>query len=162
MKVASMASRSWYYFRVGYNTYLVFMIGYGSTLVTIYYLAARNIPQVGALFGTFWSFALVMTAVGAPVSVLVGWVHTKKSSLLKAEFDIATEANPYSYRLPPGFWKEAAFPAYLETLRLLRKMSERANLLTPEEIVEIEELERKFKGLLDGGYLGVPRRKLNF
>ena len=43
----------------------------------------------------------------------VGWVHTKRSSLMKAEMDVAAEANPYYYKLPPVYWKDAAFPVYL-------------------------------------------------
>jgi len=85
----------------------------------------------------------------------------KRSSLMKAEMDIAVEANPYYYKLPPGYWKDAAFPVYLKTLRLVRALSEKANLLTEEEEAEIDELEKKLKILLEGGYLGVPRRKLD-
>ena len=161
MKIEDLASRSWYYFRIGYNTYLVFLLGYGSTLVTVYYLAVRNIPELQTLFQRFWLFAALATVIGAPVSVMIGWVHTKRSGLWKAELDISVEANPYNYKLPPGYWKDAAFPAYLKTLRLVRALSERANLLTKEEEAEIEELEKKLKTLLEGGYVGVPRRRLD-
>ena len=160
MRVEELASRSWYYFRVGYNTYLVFLLGYGSTLVTVYYLAIRNIPELQSLFQRFWLFAVLATVIGVPASVMIGWVHTKRSSLMKAEMDIAVEANPYYYKLPPGYWKDAAFPVYLKTLRLVRALSEKANLLTEEE-AEIDELEKKLKILLEGGYVGAPRRKLN-
>lgn len=156
-----MIPRSWYYFRVGYNTYLVFLLGYGSTLVTVYYLAIRNIPELQNLFQRFWLFAVLATLIGVPVSGTIGWVHTKRSSLWKAEIDIAIEANPYNYKLPPGYWKDAAFPAYLKILRLVRTLSERANLLTNEEKAEIEELEKRFETLLRGGYVGVPRRRLD-
>jgi len=161
MKVDELASRSWYYFRIGYNTYLVFLLGYGSTLVTVYYLAIRNIPELQNLFQRFWLFAVLATVIGAPASVMIGWVHAKRSSLWKAEMDITVEANPYYYKLPPGYWKDAAFPAYLKTLRLVRALSKRANLLTKEEEAEIDELEKKLKILLEGGYVGAPRRRLD-
>jgi len=161
MRIEELASRSWYYFRIGYNTYLVFLLGYSSTLVTVYYLAIRNIPELQNLFQRFWLFAVLATVIGVPASVMIGWVHMKRSSLMKAEMDIAVEANPYYYKLPPGYWKDAAFPVYLKTLRLVRALSEKANLLTKEEEAEIDELEKKLKILLEGGYLGVPRRKLD-
>jgi len=161
MRIEELASRSWYYFRIGYNTYLVFLLGYSSTLVTVYYLAIRNIPELQSLFQRFWLFAVLATVIGVPASVMIGWVHMKRSSLMKAEIDIAVEANPYYYKLPPGYWKDAAFPVYLKTLRLVRALSEKANLLTKEEEAEIDELEKKLKILLEGGYLGVPRRKLD-
>jgi len=158
MRIEELASRGWYYFRIGYNTYLVFLLGYGSTLVTVYYLAIRNIPELQSLFQRFWLFAVLATVIGVPASVMVGWVHTKRSSLMKAEMDVAVEANPYYYKLPPAYWKDAAFPVYLKTLRLVRALSEKANLLTK---AETDELEKKLKIALEGGYLGVPRRKLD-
>lgn len=161
MRIEELASRSWYYFRIGYNTYLVFLLGYGSTLVTVYYLAIRNIPELQNLFQRFWLFAVLGTVIGVPLSVIIGWVHTKRSALLKAEMDITVEANPYYYKLPPGYWKDAAFPAYLKTLKLVKALSERANLLSEEEAAEIKELEKRFETLLKGGYVGTPRRKLN-
>jgi len=161
VKIEDLASRSWYYFRIGYNTYLVFLLGYGSTLVTVYYLAITNVSELQNLFQGFWLFAVLATAIGVPVSVIIGWAHTKKTGLWKAEMDIVAEANPYNYKLPPGYWKEAAFPAYLKTLRLVRALSERASLLSTEEQAEIDELQKKLETLLEGGYLGVPRRKLD-
>ena len=161
MNIEELASRSWFYFRVGYNTYLVFLVGYGSTLVTVYYLAIRNIPELQRLFDRFWIFALLATIIGVPVSVIIGWIHTKRSTFWKAEMDISVEANPYYYKLPPGYWKEAAFPAYLEILRLLKAISERQNLLTEDDKAKIERLERNLEILTKGGYLGAPRRRLD-
>jgi len=161
MNIEELASRSWFYFRVGYGTYLTFLLGYGSTLVTVYYLAIRNIPELQKLFDRFWLFAFLATIVGVPLSVLIGWVHTKRSILWKAEIDISVEANPYYYKLPPGFTREATFPAYLEILRLARAISERENLLTKDDKVRIESLEKKLEVLIGGGYLGAPRRRLD-
>jgi len=39
MKAKNLIFRSWYYFRTGYNTYLIIPVGYVSTLITVYYLA---------------------------------------------------------------------------------------------------------------------------
>ena len=38
--------RAWYYFRLGYSTYLTFILGYVSTLVTVCYLAIKNMPPL--------------------------------------------------------------------------------------------------------------------
>lgn len=100
MNIEELASRSWFYFRVGYGTYLTFLLGYGSTLVTVYYLAIRNIPELQKLFDRFWLFALLATIVGAPLSAIIGWVHTKRSALWKSEMDISVEENPYHCKLP--------------------------------------------------------------
>ena len=162
MKVVAFIARCWYYFRTGYGTYLVALLGYVSTLVTVYYLAIRNMPDLETFFQKFSWFAVLATLIGVPLSVILGWVHVKRSGLYKAEIDIAVEANPYNYMLAPGYWKEAAFPAYLETLRLVKALCEKEGLLTPDCRQKIDQLERKFEILIKGGYVGTPRRKMNF
>jgi len=154
--------RAWYYFRQGYSTYLTFLLGYVSTLVTVYYLAIKNMPPLLDLFPHFIPFAVIATVIGGPLAVLMGWVHMKRSGLFSSEQDIAVEANPYQYKLPPGYTKEAFMPAVLVQLRVLRRLAESSGLLTDSERAEIDDLDRKLVALLEGGYLGVPRRKLNF
>jgi hypothetical protein len=154
--------RSWYYFRVGYGTYLTFLLGYVSTLVTVYYLAIKNIPSLLDLFPKFIPFAALATVIGAPLSVAIGWIHLKRSGLYSSETDIGVEANPYNYKLPPGVSPVVLFPAYMEMLRILRKVAETNQLLTGPELARIEDLEKKFELLINGGSVGVPRRKLNF
>ena len=93
--------RAWYYFRQGYSTYLTFLLGYVSTLITVYYLAIKNMPPLLDLFPHFASFAIFGTVVGVPSAVVIGWVHMKRSRLFSSEQDIAVESNPYQYKLPP-------------------------------------------------------------
>jgi hypothetical protein len=154
--------RAWYYFRLGYSTYLTFMLGYVSTLVTVYYLAIKNLPPLLDLFPHFVPFALLATVVGAPIAIVAGWIHMKRSRLFSSEQDIATEANPYNYKLPPGYTKEAWVPVMLMQLRFLRKLSEAQGLVTQAERAEMDELERKWAILLSGGHVGHPKRELNF
>ncbi len=98
--------------------------------------------------------------VGLPVSVLIGWGHIKRSALWRTEIDIGVEANPYYYKLTPGFQKDVYAPLYLEVLRLVRRLSERDRLLTQEENAKILEIEKKMETLIAGGYVGKPRTKL--
>jgi hypothetical protein len=160
--VGNFLNRAWYYFRLGYSTYLTFLLGYVSTLVTVYYLAIKNIPQLLDIFPKFVPFAVLSTIVGVPLSVTIGWVHLKRSGLFSSEQDISVESNPYLYKLPPGYTKEAAMPATLATIQLLRKLAETNKALTETEKAELDELEKKLKSLLSGGYVGSPRRRVNF
>ncbi len=98
--------------------------------------------------------------VGLPVSVLIGWGHIKRSALWRTEVDIGVEANPYYYKLTPGFQKDVYAPLYLEVLRLVRKLSEREHLLSEEEKATILDIEKKMEILIAGGYVGKPRTKL--
>lgn len=154
--------RSWYYFRLGYGTYLTFILGYVSTLVTVYYLAIRNMPDLLSIFPHFETFGVLATVVGVPLAVAIGWAHLKRSGLFISEQDISVEANPYLYKLPPGYTKELTIPAALVTLKVARKLAETNGILTDTERAELDEVERKFKVVLEGGYVGTPRRRLDF
>lgn len=159
MKIGSKhVTRFWYYFRIGYATYLTFLLGYVSTLVTVYYLAVKNLPFLLHLFPDFWGFSALATVIGAPASVIIGWLHLKRSQAYSAEAEITVESSPYTYKLQPGTWKEAFGPLYLELLVQLKKLSEAQGLLSEEERTRIEELEERMRILNSGGYIGIPRR----
>jgi hypothetical protein len=159
MNMTRVLTRSWYYFRIGYGTYLTFLLGYVSTFVTLYYLAVKNMPALLDIFPHFLTFVIVGTVIGLPLGVIVGWLHLKRTSAWTAEVDIGAEANPYNYKLTPGLWREAFAPTFLELLRLNRKILASNNLLTDEEKRRISELEQKLQILVSGGFVGQPRRK---
>ncbi len=159
VKLGTFLTRMWYYFRTGYGTYLTFLLGIVSTATVIYYLLVRNVPALHEVFSSFSRFIVIATLVGVPLSTFIGWLHIKGSSAMASEQDIMAEANPYAYKLQPGHLREAFAPLYLEILTLLKKMASRENLITDEEKAQIEELENKMKILIQGGYVGTPRRR---
>ncbi len=154
------ATRLWYYFRVGYSTYLTFILGATNTLVVVWYLAIREIPAVESVFGHFLPFAVVATTLGVPLSITIGWVHLKRSPAYRSEMDIGVESNPYYYKLPPGYNREVFAPLYLELLTQLKRLLEAQKLLSDEEKSRIEVLEQKLQLLIQGGFVGTPRTKL--
>lgn len=153
-------ARLWFYFRTGYATYLTFALGAINTLVVVWYLAVREVPAIQSIFGHFLPFAVIVSLIGVPLAVLVGWIHIKRSPAYSSEMDISAEANPYYYKLPPGYWTEVYTPLYMELLAQLRKLLEAQNLLTDEDRSRIDSLERKLKVLVEGGFVGSPRRKM--
>jgi hypothetical protein len=153
-------ARAWYYFRIGYSTYLTFLLGYVSTLITVYYLAIKNIPDLLVVFPHFVPFAVLATVSGVPLSVVIGWLHLKRSSAFASEVDIGVEANPYYYKLYPGYNKEVFAPLYLELLVQLKRLASAQGVLSSEEKARIEDLESKMQILIDGGFVGTPRRRM--
>lgn len=151
-------ARVWYYFRIGYATYLTFILGAANTLVVVWYLAIGEIPAVEKLFGHFIPFAVVTILVGVPFSVIVGWVHLKRSPAYSSELDISVEANPWYYKLPPGYNREAFAPLYLELLLELSRLLEAQKLLTDEDRHRIETIQQRLEVLVKGGMVGQPRR----
>ena len=159
MNFARIITRAWFYFRTGYSVYLTFLLGYVSTLVTLYYLAITNLPDLLRIFPHFFIFVVFGTVVGVPLSIVVGWLHLKRTRAWTAEMDIGAEANPYNYKLLPGYWTEVFTPLFLELLRQNKRLLASNKLLSPEDERAISELERKLEALISGDYVGEPRRK---
>jgi len=149
-------ARIWYYFRMGYSLYLALPLSVFNTIVIVYYLLVPNVVQLQLIFSSFVIFLLVTTLVAVPVAVGFGWIHIKRSPAYTSELDISVEANPYYYKLPPGYWREAYTPLYLELLHLTKRLLEAQDLLTPDDRARIEELERKMRMLIQGGQIGTP------
>jgi hypothetical protein len=154
---AGLPFRAWYYFRTGYSTYLAFMIATVNTMVTVYYLAIKNIPDLQIIFPSFTVWVLFVVFAIAPLAVFVGWLHMKRSPAYRSEMDVTMEANPYYYKLPPGYWREALVPAMLETIRLNLKVMSREPL-TEEEKNSLRDLQAKLQTLIDGGFVGQPTK----
>ena len=155
-KKSRLPFRSWFYFRTGYTVYLAFILSAINMMVVVYYLAIKSVPALETVFPSFAIWALTITSAGVPLSVFLGWLHVKRSQAFRSEMDIQVEANPYYYKLPPGFWKEVFAPTYLELLRLNVKLLNKEPL-TEEEQKQIKELQKKLEALINGGYVGNPR-----
>jgi len=149
-------ARVWYYFRTGYSLYLAFPLSVFNTIVIVYYLLIPNVAQLQLVFSSFIIFLVVTALVAVPVAVGFGWIHMKRSPAYSSEIDISVEANPYYYKLPPGFWREAYAPLYLELLQLTKRLLEAQDLLTPDDQARIEQLQKKMRTLIKGGYVGAP------
>jgi len=160
MQVSRYIYRMWYYFRIGYSTYLTFLLGFATTMVTVYYLAIKNMPVLLHVFPNFLPFAIAAIIVGVPSSCIIGWVHMKGSAIWRSEMDISVEANPYFYKMYPGYWKEAFTPLYLELLRAMKILLEKERILTSDDRRRIESIEEKLQKLIEGGYVGSPRTRI--
>jgi len=145
--------RSWFYFRTGYAVYLSFLIAAVNMIVTVYYLAIVRIEGLLAVFPDFTSWAVTVIIVGVPLAVFIGWLHLKRSPAYSSEVDVGVEANPYYYKLPPGYWKEALVPVLLETMKLNIKLLNKESL-TENEVKSLKSLQEKLQTLIDGGRLG--------
>ena len=162
MSVGNFLGRLWFYFRMGYATYLTFLLGVANTLVVLYYLLIQNVSGLQAIFPHSDIFVVISVVIGVPLAVGVGWLHLKRTPAYLSEIDIGVEANPYYYKLAPGHQTEVFAPINLELLRQIRKIMKSQNLLSDEEEKRLAELEGKMENLLQGGYVGSPKRKLGF
>ena len=153
-------ARLWYYFRIGYGTYLTFLLGFANTLIVVWYLAIKEIPLIEDFFGHFIPFAVVAVVVGVPLSIGAGWLHLKRTPAYSSEMDIGAEANPYNYKLPPGYNREAYAPLFVQLLSLQTRLLDAQGLLTDQDKSQIKDIEQKMQRLIDGQLVGTPRTNL--
>jgi hypothetical protein len=147
--------RLFYYFRIGYGTYLAMFIGVINVLTTTYFLAGKNIVWLQKIFPNFESYIFSCIAIGMPIVILAGWLHFKKIGTYTQEVAISQQYSPYNYKFPPGFNKEIFGPAYLAILQLNIKRIN-GEKLTTEELENILSLEKKLTELIEGGFAGNP------
>lgn len=150
--------RLWYYLRTGYTVYFTFIFASVNVMTVTYYLAIENLPGLKEIFPAFTDYVLTLLIVGMPVLVLTGWLHFRRSTAFKSEAEIGIESNPYMYKLIPGYWTEVFAPFFLQTSKMLVKISKKESI-TEEELVEINKLQEKMSHLLNGGYVGNYRQK---
>ena len=151
--------RGWFYFRMGWSTYFVFILAAINTLTVTYFLAIDNYPTLKSIFPSFEQYALVMISVGIPMLILVGYAHFKKTVAYKSEMDIMIESNPYIARNTVN--ADLSLKLNLKLISLLLRMSN-GEKIEKNEIDEIEKLhnkiskfilERNFKNNLDIDFL---------
>lgn len=95
---AKIIFRAWFYFRNGWSLYFAFIFAAINTLVVTYYLAIEKAPTLLQIFPTFIQYVVVVSFIGLPLLILVGYVHYKRSPAYKSEASIGFEANPFVRR----------------------------------------------------------------
>ena len=137
-----LAFRSWLYFRTGWSTYFAFIFAAINTLTVTYFLAIERYPVLFAIFPTFQHYIAIITGIGIPVLVLVGYIHFKRSSAFRAERDIGMQADPYFRRILVN--TEIMINAHIKLSELMLKLTSNEQL-TEKELEEIQTLQKKLK-----------------
>jgi hypothetical protein len=143
--------------RTGYAVYLSFILAAVNVIVTVYYLAIVNNQTLKLIFPDFSYWAVTIIMIGVPASVFIGWLHLKRSPAYRSEMDVSVESNPYYYKLPPGYWKDALVPVMLETMKLNIKLLNKESL-SDKEIKSLKELQEKLEHLIEGGRVDSPKK----
>ena len=153
MKAARRGFRTLFYFRTGYATYMVMLLGAVNVLTSTYFLAIEEIPFIKEVFPTFEAYVITSALAAIPVVTVVGYAHYKRIGAHSAAVAVSTQNDIFNYKFQPGFMREVFGPAYKMILRsiLKRSISEK---LTDEEIGEIDRLRERLRHLIDGGSVG--------
>jgi len=151
--------RSWYYFRMGWGTYFAFIFAAINTLVVTYYLAIERVPALLTIFPNFLYYVLIISSIGVPLLIIVGYIHYKRTLAFKSEIDIVVESNPYQRRNIVNI--HLILESIMETNQLLLKLSKNEKLSETEigeinsKIAEISKFvnSRTFKNSSDMEYI---------
>ncbi len=135
-----LAFRSWFYFRMGWSTYLVFVLGAVNTLTITYFLAIDNYPVLKNIFPTFEQYVVIMVFIGIPILIMFGYAHYKKTEAYKSEIDVLIESNPYLRRNTVN--AEMCIRLNMKLLSLLLKLSKKEQL-DKTEFKEIQDMQKE-------------------
>ena len=133
--------RSWFYFRIGWNTYFAFVLAAINTLTLTYYLAIDNYPVLKDLFPTFEQYILIVVSIGVPLLAFTGYAHYKRTKAFRAETDVWIESNPYQARLLVN--TEMILGLNLKLSEFIIKLS-KGEKLKDDQLKELSDLQKKF------------------
>jgi len=157
MEMKNFLFRLWFYYRQGWGTYFSTIVAAANTLIVTYYLAIEKSEILRSAFPSFPLFALIIVGIALPLLVGVGYIHYKKSPAFSTEVDINVEANPYMYKLIPGWMKNAQFPLYLLMINMMIKISKNEKM-SDEDIQLMSKMQKDLQHLIDGGSIGKPEK----
>jgi hypothetical protein len=151
--------RSWYYFRMGWATYFAFIFAAINTLTVTYFLAIERYPVLTGIFPSFLQYVVIVSAIGVPLLVVIGYIHYKRTVAFKSEIDVIMESNPYQRRNIVNI--TLILQSIIQTNQLLLKLSKNEKLSETEigeinsKIDEISKFvgSRTFKNLDDMNYI---------
>ena len=132
--------RGWFYFRQGWSVYFAFIFAAINTLTVTYFLAIENYSFLKEVFPSFIHYVVIISAIGIPCLVFIGYAHYKRTPSFKAEADIQIEANPHFRRTLIN--TELLLSMFLEISQLTMKLSNNEKL-TDKELDQLSKLQQK-------------------
>ena len=142
----SPSFRGWFYFRMGWATYFAFIFAAIKTLTVTYFLAIERYPFLASIFPNFIQYVMIVSAIGVPLLITVGYVHYKRTKAYKSEADVMVESNPYTRRNVVNITILVELTMKLNGMMFKMAKNEK---LTSKEIEEIEKLQNEMKRFTD-------------
>ena len=134
--------RGWFYFRMGWATYFAFIFAAINTLTVTYFLAIERYPFLTDIFPNFIQYVIVVSSIGIPLLVVVGYVHYKRTKAFQAETAVHAETNPYQRRNIVNI--TLMLSLIMKVNDMMVKMAKNEKL-TSKDIEEVEKLQNEVK-----------------
>ena len=142
----NLGFRGWFYFRTGWATYFAFIVAAVNALTVTFFLAIDEYPSLSVIFPTFFHYVVIVSGIGVPLLIFVGYVHYKKSKSFRAEQDVLIETSPHFRRILQN--TEILLSSYFKLTELMVKLSENKKL-TDEELKDVSKLQKKLNEHID-------------
>ena len=133
--VENLIFRSWFYFRNGWSMYFAFIFAAINTLTVTYYLAIERVPALQVIFPSFFQYVAIVSLIGVPMLIGIGYAHYKRTKARKAEVDIGFETSTYQRRFIVN--TEIILHLNLRLTEMLMKLTH-GEKLTENEIKKIQ------------------------
>ena len=127
--------RAWFYFRNGWSMYFAFIFAAINTLTVTYYLAIERVPALQVIFPSFFQYVAIVSLIGVPMLIGIGYAHYKRTKARKAEVDIGFETSTYQRRFIVN--TEIILHLNLRLTEMLMKLTH-GEKLTENEIKKIQ------------------------
>ena len=136
----NLAFRLWYYFRQGWSIYFAFILAAINTLTVTYFLAIDNYPGLKIIFPSFELYIIILSSIGIPILIFIGYSHYKKTQGFKSEIDILIETNPYQRRILVN--TETVLSLQLKLISVIQEIAKNQDL-DQNKIDELEKLHEE-------------------
>jgi len=127
--------RAWFYFRNGWSMYFAFIFAAINTLTVTYFLAIERAPALQLIFPSFFQYVAIVSLIGVPMLIGIGYAHYKRTKARKAEVDIGFETSTYQRRFIVN--TEIILHLNLRLTEMLMKLTH-GEKLTENEIKKIQ------------------------
>ena len=138
--------RLWYYFRQGWSIYFAFILAAINTLTVTYFLAIDNYPSLKSVFPSFELYIIILSSIGIPILIFIGYSHYQKTQGFKSEIDIIIESNPYQRRILVN--TETALSLQLKLVTIIQMMAKNQEI-DQNQLDEIKKLTDEISAFMN-------------
>ena len=142
MSKNNFAFRLWFYFRQGWSIYFAFILAAINTLTVTYFLAIDNYPGLKIIFPSFELYIIILSSIGIPILIFIGYSHYKKTQGFKSEIDILIETNPYQRRILVN--TETVLSLQLKLISIIQEVAKNQDL----DQNKIDELKKLYEEII--------------
>ena len=129
---------------MGWSTYFAFILAAINTLTVTYFLAIDNYPILNIIFPSFEFYILIITSIGVPLLIFIGYLHFKRTQAFKSEIDVLIETNPFLRRNAVNV--DIILRSNIKLMELILKLSK--DTISEDELNDMEKIQKEITDLI--------------